>query len=107
VTVWKRDVREPFASDDDFWVSVAASVDALLTLILASAITLLFGAWGAIAFALPIGLLVRAGLTGSRSAHRTRTMFATVDLWRHAERQAVASVMVGAVVRPRWRTRRS
>jgi hypothetical protein len=105
--VWKRDVREPFASDDDFWISVAASVDALLTLVLASVITLLFGAWGAIAFAVPIALLVRAGLTGNRSARRTRTMFATIDQWRHAERQAVASVMVGAAVRPRWRTRRS
>lgn len=100
-------MREPFASDDDFWVSVAASVDALLTLLLATAITLVVGAWGAVAFAVPLGLLVRAGLTGRRSGRRTRTMFATIDQWRLAERQAVASVMVGAVVRPRWKLRRS
>lgn len=104
---WKRDVQEPFASDGDFWISVAASVDALLTVLIATAITLLVGVWGAIAFAVPIGLLLRAGLTGSRSGRRTRAMFATIDQWRQAERQAVASVMVRAVVRPRWRIRRS
>lgn len=100
-------MQEPFASDDDFWTSVAASVDALLTVLIATAITLLVGVWGAIAFAVTIGLLLRAGLTGSRSGRRTRAMFATIDQWRQAERQAVASVMVRAVVRPRWRIRRS
>lgn len=107
MTDWKRDVPEPFASDDDFWVSVAASVDALLTLVLATAVTLLVGIWGTLAFVVPAALLVRAGLAARRSERRTRAMFATVDQWRQAERRAVGSVMVGATVRPRWRTRRS
>jgi predicted acyltransferase len=81
---------------------VAASVDAFLALILAAAVLLLAGPWGAVAFTVPAALLVRAGVTGKRSERQTRPAFADHAAWRQAERDAVASVLPKAVVRKRW-----
>lgn len=94
-------VEEPFRSDPDFAASVAASADGLLGLLLAAALAGLFGAVGAVAFVLPAALLVRAGVSGRRSARRSRGAFADRRAWRDAERQAVAAVFGRAVVRRR------
>jgi hypothetical protein len=99
---WKTDVAEPFASNDDFWRSVGSSVDASLTLVVTVVLAAAFGPVAAIAFVLPIALLMYAALTGRRSAAQTRGRFATHDEWRDAERRAVASVLPRAYARPRW-----
>jgi hypothetical protein len=102
VTAWTSDAPEPFAGNADFWRSVGASVDALVTFVLAAVVTLLAGPLGAIAFAVPLGLLLWAAVTGRRSEGQTQLTFADRDAWRLAERQAVGSVMFRAFVRKRW-----
>jgi hypothetical protein len=102
VTAWTSDAPQPFAGNADFWRSVGASVDALLTFVLAAAATVLAGPIGAVAFAVPVALLVRAAVTGRRSEGQTRPTFADRNAWRLAERQAVGSVLPRAVVRKRW-----
>lgn len=102
MTAWTRHAKEPFASNDDFFRSVSASVDALPALVFATVLTIILGPLAAIAFVVPIALLARAGWCGSRSARVTRATFPTTDAWRRAERQAVASVLVQALFRPRW-----
>jgi hypothetical protein len=102
VTTWTSRAPEPFAGNVDFWRSVTASVDALLTLILATVVVLLAGAWGAAAFAVPVALLLRAAINGRRSEQVTRPQFPDRDTWRQAERQAVGAVMGKALVRKRW-----
>ena len=92
---------QPFRDDPDFARSVAASADALLGLLVATALALILGAFGAVAFAVPLALLVRAGVTGRRSAARSRAVIADVREWREAERRAVASTFWPAVIRAR------
>ena len=96
------DAPEPFAGNADFWRSVAASVDALLTFVVAAVVTVLAGPLGAVAFAVPLVLLVRAAVTGRRSEGQTRPTFADRNAWRLAERQAVGRVLGKALVRKRW-----
>ena len=102
MTAWTSDAPEPFAGNADFWRSVAASLDALLTFVVAAAVTVLVGPDGAVTFAVPIALLMRAAVTGRRSEGQTRPTFADRNAWRLAERQAVGSVMLKALVRKRW-----
>ncbi len=102
MTAWSSNAPEPFAGNGEFWRSVAASVDALLALIAATLIVVFAGAWGALAFAIPIGLLVYAAITGRRSEHETMPQFADRAAWRLAERQAVGAVLGRAFVRKRW-----
>ena len=102
MTTWTSRAPEPFAGNAEFWRSVTASVDALLTLIVATVVVVLAGPWGAIAFAVPVGLLVRAAVTGRRSERVTRPQFPDRDTWRLAERQAVGAVMGKALIRRRW-----
>ena len=99
---WKCDVAEPFASDHDFWRSVGSSVDASLALAVTITLAALLGPVAAVTFVIPVGLLAYAALTGRRSAGRTREQFGSRVEWRDAERQAVASVLLRAYVRPRW-----
>lgn len=98
-------VAEPFASDVQFWMSVRASGDALVSLIIATVLTVTLGSAWAAAFVVPAALLVRAGVTGRASARRSRAMFATRDEWRDAERQAVARAIVPALLRQAKNTR--
>ncbi len=102
VTAWTSDAPQPFADNADFWRSVAASVDALLAFVLAAVVTVLAGPIGAVAFIVPVALLARAAVTGSRSERETRPAFSGRNEWRLAEREAVASVLAKAVVRKRW-----
>jgi hypothetical protein len=102
VTTWTSRAPEPFAGNAEFWRSVTASVDALLTLIVAAVVVVLAGPWGAAAFAVPGALLLRAAITGRRSEHATRPQFPDRDTWRLAERQAVGAVMGRALLRKRW-----
>jgi hypothetical protein len=102
VTAWTSDAPEPFAGNAEFWRSVTASVDALVTLLLAIVVVVLAGPWGAIAFAAPACLLARAAVTGRRSEQVTRPQFPDRGAWRLAERQAVGAVMGKALVRKRW-----
>ena len=102
MTAWTSDAPEPFAGNADFWRSVAASVDALVTFVVAAVVTILAGPLGAVAFAVPVALLIRAAVTGRRSEGQTRPSFADRNAWRLAERQAVGRVLVKAVVRKRW-----
>lgn len=102
MTAWTSDTPEPFAGNADFWRSVGASVDALLAFVAAAVVTILAGPLGAVAFALPIALLIRAAVTGRRSEGQTRPNFADRNEWRLAERQAVGSIMFKALVRKRW-----
>lgn len=92
-------MTEPFRDDPRFWSSVGLSVDAVLTLLVAVVLTSVFGEAGAIAFALPVGLLVVAGLLGRRSTAQTRPLFASRGEWRDAERRAVAAALPGAFLR--------
>jgi hypothetical protein len=103
------DVAEPFRSDRDFWSSVSASADALLTMVLAAAaavaLALTVGPmWSPLPFIAPFVLLVRAGLSGRASAQRSREAFPGTQQWRQAERQAVAKVFGRALLRRRTPT---
>jgi hypothetical protein len=102
MAAWTADVAEPFATDRDFAASVGASADALLALVVATALTLLLGILAAVAFAVPIALLLRAGMTGRASARRNKAAFASQEEWKAAERQAVAQVFGKALVRRRF-----
>lgn len=92
-------IEEPFASDRDFWTSVRTSGDALVTILIASALTAALGTWWALTFLLPAALLTRAAVTGRASARRSRELFASRVEWRDAERRAVASAFFPAVLR--------
>ncbi len=102
MTSWRRGISEPFCCDPDFWRSVGGSVDALLALVVAAVLTMVLGPLAAVSFAIPLALLVHAGVTGRRCARRSRAAFATKEAWRDAERHAVASVLPRAVIRARW-----
>jgi hypothetical protein len=95
-----RDVVEPFRSDEAFWRSVAASLFALVTLLVAAVVTGLAGRPGAVAFALPVLLLAVAAREARASTARTRPTFATSQEWREAERRAVAAALARGGRRP-------
>jgi hypothetical protein len=98
--VSRLQVAEPFAGDDDFWVSARASLAVLPAAVLAGIAILLAGRYGVAALALPLGLAVLAAQRGRRSSRRTRPEFADRIAWRDAERQAIGAVLIGAQ-RPR------
>jgi hypothetical protein len=81
---------------------VAASVDALVALLVAALIMAFAGPWGSLAFVVPAALLVRAGIAGRRSERATRQQFSDLRQWRDAEREAVAAVFFSALLRKRW-----
>jgi hypothetical protein len=95
-----RAVQEPFAGDPSFWMSVRACGYALVTLLIAVALTAFFGLMWVATFGLPIGLLVCAALTARASTKRSRAHFADRRVWREAERTAVATAFVPALL---WR----
>jgi hypothetical protein len=102
MAAWNAGVAEPFASDRDFSVSVGASADALLAMVVAVALTLLLGRYAAVAFVVPVVFLIRAGLAGRVSASRSRAAFDNNDAWKAAERDAVAKSFGRALVRRRF-----
>lgn len=103
-------VAEPFRSNDDFWSSLAASADALVTLAAAVAVGVVLAItgqrWWALApFAVPAGLAVRAALVGRASHRQSQGSFGDRREWRDAERHAVATAFVAVLWRPRRRAR--
>lgn len=100
---WTTSVDEPFRGDEQFWRSVAASMDALAALVVAVVVFALVGGLSVVFFVAPVLLLVVAGVHGRASSAVTRPSYATRDEWRDAERRAVASAMRGALTRRRFR----
>lgn len=103
---WAREVAEPFRSDRDFWQSLAASADALITLAVAAAVAVVLAishetAWALLPFAFPAALAVRAALIGRASSRRSRGAFDDRRSWRDAERAAVATVFFKVLRRRR------
>jgi hypothetical protein len=103
---WASDVAEPFRSDRDFWSSLAASADSLISLAAAvaiSAVLMLNGEqlWSFLPFVAPVGLAVRAAVVARSSSRRNREAFADRRSWRNAERTAVAAVFLRVLRRPR------
>lgn len=103
---WANNVAEPFRSDRSFWSSLAASADALVSLILAIALAVALAlagerGWSLIPFVVPAGLAVRASIIGRSSSRRNRSAFTDRRSWRDAERTAVAAVFLRVLRRPR------
>jgi len=96
---WTSNVAAPFDSDPRFWTSVGRSVDALWTLLVATVLVVLLGRYAAVAFVVPVVLLVISGRDARASSARTRALFNNREEWRAAERQAVAAALPGALVR--------
>jgi len=96
---WTPRVGSPFRDDRQFWSSVGRSVDALWTLLISTALVAVLGRYAAIAFLVPVALLVLGWRDARASTTRTRPQFSTRDEWRAAERQAVAAALPGALVR--------
>ena len=92
----------PFRDDPRFWASVGRSVDALWTLVVATALVAALGRYAAFAFVVPVLLIVISGRDARASTRDTQPLFATRADWRAAERQAVAAALPGAFVRY-WR----
>lgn len=92
-------MQSPFRDDPRFWTSVGRSADALWTLVIATALVVLLGPYAAVAFVVPILLMVISGRDARASATDSRATFASRDEWRAAERQAVAAALPGAFVR--------
>jgi fatty acid desaturase len=105
-TDWSDDVAEPFRSDLNFWTSVAASADALVTLVLAAAAAVALaltvgGGWPMLPFVVPAVLLIRAAWCGRASARSSREAFTADQQWRNAERRAVSQVFGKVLLRRR------
>jgi hypothetical protein len=103
---WASNVAEPFRSDRDFWASLAASADALLSLAAAAAVAIVLAltgerGWSFLPFIVPAVLAARAALIARASSRRSRAAFDDRRAWRDAERTAVATSFFGAVRRPR------
>jgi hypothetical protein len=103
---WTADVAEPFRSDGQFWSSLAASADALVTLAPAAAVAVALALtgqreWILVPFVVPAGLAVRALLIARRSSRRSRDAFESRAAWREAERTAVAKVFLRVLRRSR------
>lgn len=90
---WSRTVDNPFRDNGAFWRSIAASVGALATFVLAVLLHVTVGAVGAVAYVVPAALLVLAAVAGRASSAVTRPTFATDEEWREAERRAVAAAL--------------
>jgi hypothetical protein len=99
VSEWTSRVEAPFAGDRQFWASVARSIDAFWTLVIATVLVALLGRYAAVAFVVPVVLLVISGRDARASSTHTRPLFDSRDEWRAAERQAVAAALPGAFVR--------
>ena len=97
--MWAANVEEPFRDDPQFWASVGLSTDALWTLVIATVLVVLLGPIAAIAFVVPVLLLVVSARDARASTARTRPLFADHNEWRDAERRAVAAAIPGAFVR--------
>jgi hypothetical protein len=85
---WASTIAEPFRSDHEFWASLAASADAVISLVAAVAIAVILrligaGPWALVPFVAPAGFIGRA-VKASWSQHR-REAFADRDAWRDAE----------------------
>ena len=87
-------VGEPFASDANFWRSVRASCAALISVGAATTLTALLGPLWALSYTVPAALLVSAAIAGRASSRRSQRAFASHELWRDAERRAVAAALV-------------
>jgi hypothetical protein len=108
-----RGVAEPFRSDPEFWRAVCASADALVLLAVAVAGSALLRLTSAgtvlvlLPFTLPGIFLVRAAVSSSRFHRAHQPLPALVatargeQVWRDAERTAVAAVFGRALVRSR------
>ena len=99
MTGWSARVEEPFRADDRFWTSVGASVDALICLVAASVVFILFPGWSGVAFGAPVVLMLRAWWFARASSADSKRRFETVEEWRLREREAVAAALPGAFVR--------
>jgi hypothetical protein len=103
---WADGVAEPFRSDREFWSSLAASADALVTLAAAIAVAVVLAltgerAWSILPFAIPAVLTVRAAIIGRSSSRRSRASFDDPKEWRDAERTAVATAFLRVLGRRR------
>lgn len=103
---WAGEIAEPFRSDRQFWTGLAAAADALVALAAAAVAGAVLavaglGSWAYLPFALPMALIVRAGVISRASSRRSRTAFADREAWRDAERSAVASAFLRVLRRPR------
>jgi hypothetical protein len=102
---WRTQIAEPFRSDEGFWVSLAASADALITLAMAvaAAVALVLAGdkgYSAVPFLVPAGLAMRAAVIGRSSSRRSRESFADHRTWRDAERGAVAATFAEPYAAP-------
>jgi hypothetical protein len=102
---WVSGVSEPFRSDNEFWSSLAASADALVSLAAAVAIAVILvlagqRVWSFVPFIAPAGLAVRAAIIAKSSSRRNREAFSDRQTWRDAERTAVAAVFLKVLRRP-------
>jgi hypothetical protein len=103
---WAADVAEPFRSDHDFWASLAASADALISLAAATAVAIVLvltgeRAWSLLPFVVPAVMAVRAVLIARVSSRHSKEAFEDRREWRDAERTAVAATFLRALGRPR------
>jgi hypothetical protein len=103
---WAAEVAAPFRSDRDFWTSVAASADALITLAAAAAVAVALvltheTAWALLPFAVPAWFLFRAARAARASSRRSQAAFPDRRSWRDAERAAVATVFFKVMRRRR------
>jgi hypothetical protein len=96
---WTARVEAPFRDDPRFWSSVGLSADAFWSLVVATVLAVLFHSFGAIAFVVPLLLLVVSARNARASTACTRPTFASRNDSRQPERQAVAAAMPGAFVR--------
>jgi hypothetical protein len=106
---WADTVAEPFRSDREFWASLAAGADALLSLAAAAAVAVVMalngaGAWSVLPFAVPAVLVIKAAMKARSSNRRNQPAFDDRRAWRDAERAAVASVFLRVLGRRRGRT---
>jgi hypothetical protein len=103
---WASDVAEPFRSDREFWTSLAASADALISLAAAIAVCVVLvltgeRAWSFVPFIVPAALAVRAALVARSSSRRSQAAFEDRSAWKDAERTAVAAVFLRVLGRRR------
>lgn len=92
-------MQEPFRGDERFWASVGSSVDALVALVVTGVAFVLWPGWSALAFAVPVALLLRAWWFARASSADSKRRFDSVDDWRLKEREAVAAALPGAFLR--------
>jgi hypothetical protein len=107
---WADAVAEPFRSDREFWSSLAASSDAVISLVAAVAVGVALrliggGPWALLPFVVPAVFVVRAARASS--SRRRREAFADQAAWRDAERAAVAAAFMHVARRPRIGSRRA